>query len=36
MGRLGLPTEIAEGVLFLITDEFCTGTALSVDGGMTM
>lgn len=36
LGRFGTPEEIAEGVLFLITNEFCTGTILSVDGGMTM
>jgi NAD(P)-dependent dehydrogenase (short-subunit alcohol dehydrogenase family) len=33
---LGTPEEIAEGVLFLASNEFCTGTILSVDGGMTM
>ncbi|MEJ2248236.1 MAG: glucose 1-dehydrogenase [Candidatus Lokiarchaeota archaeon] len=36
MGRLGSPEEIAQGVLFLVLNEFCTGTSLSVDGGMTM
>jgi NAD(P)-dependent dehydrogenase (short-subunit alcohol dehydrogenase family) len=36
IGRLGTPEEIAEGVLFLACNEFCTGTILSVDGGMTM
>lgn len=36
IGRLGTPEEIAEGVLFLASNEFCTGTILSVDGGMTM
>ncbi len=34
LGRLGKPEEIAEGVLFLILNEFCTGTSLLVDGGM--
>lgn len=34
--RLGTPEEIAEGVLFLILNEFCTGVSLLVDGGMTM
>jgi meso-butanediol dehydrogenase/(S,S)-butanediol dehydrogenase/diacetyl reductase len=34
--RLGKPNEIAEGVLFLATNEFCTGVSLLVDGGMTM
>ena len=36
IGRLGTPEEIAEGVLFLIINEFCTGVSLLVDGGMTM
>ena len=36
LGRLGTPEEIAEGVLFLATNEFCTGVNLLVDGGMTM
>jgi meso-butanediol dehydrogenase/(S,S)-butanediol dehydrogenase/diacetyl reductase len=35
MKRLGKPEEIADGVLFLVLNEFCTGTNLSVDGGMT-
>lgn len=36
IGRLGTPEEIAEGVLFLATNKFCTGVSLLVDGGMTM
>jgi len=36
LGRLGTPEEIAEGVLFLTVNEFCTGVCLLVDGGMTM
>jgi NAD(P)-dependent dehydrogenase (short-subunit alcohol dehydrogenase family) len=36
MKRLGNPEEIADGVLFLVLNEFCTGTNLTVDGGMTM
>ncbi len=36
MGRLGKPEEIAEGVLFLVLNEFCTGVSLLVDGGMTL
>jgi meso-butanediol dehydrogenase/(S,S)-butanediol dehydrogenase/diacetyl reductase len=36
MGRLGKPEEIAKGVLLLATNEFMTGTYLSIDGGMTM
>ena len=34
--RLGKPEEIAEGVLFLALNEFCTGVSLLIDGGMTM
>jgi NAD(P)-dependent dehydrogenase (short-subunit alcohol dehydrogenase family) len=36
MGRLGKVEEIAEGILLLATNEFCTGTCLSIDGGMTV
>jgi len=36
LGRLGTPEEIAEGVLFLVINKFCTGVSLLVDGGMTM
>ncbi len=36
MKRFGTPEEIAEGMLYLATAAFCTGTILSVDGGMTM
>jgi meso-butanediol dehydrogenase/(S,S)-butanediol dehydrogenase/diacetyl reductase len=36
MKRLGRPEEIAEGVLFLALNRFCTGISLSIDGGMTM
>jgi len=36
LGRFGTPNEIAEGVLFLATNEFCTGINLSIDGGMTI
>ena len=34
--RFGQPEEIAEGILYLATAEFCTGTCLSVDGGMAI
>ncbi len=34
--RFGRPGEIAEGILYLVTAEFCTGTCLSVDGGMAI
>jgi NAD(P)-dependent dehydrogenase (short-subunit alcohol dehydrogenase family) len=36
LGRLGTPEEIAEGILYLALAEFCTGTILSVDGGMSL
>ncbi|MFX1477491.1 MAG: SDR family NAD(P)-dependent oxidoreductase [Promethearchaeota archaeon] len=36
LGRLGTPKEIAEGVLFLVLNKFCTGVSLLVDGGMSM
>ncbi len=34
--RFGRPEEIAEGILYLVQAEFCTGTCLSVDGGMAI
>jgi NAD(P)-dependent dehydrogenase (short-subunit alcohol dehydrogenase family) len=36
LGRLGTPDEIAEGILYLALADFCTGTILSVDGGMSL
>ena len=37
MGRIGLPDEIAAGVVFLASDEasFVTGAVLPIDGGFT-
>ncbi len=36
LGRFGTPEEIAEGVLLLACNEFCTGTILTIDGGMSI
>ena len=33
--RLGLPSDIARGVGFLLDSPFATGTILSVDGGFS-
>ena len=37
IGRLGVPDDIAKGVLFLASDEsaFMTGSELVIDGGYT-
>ena len=35
LGRLGKPEEIAHGVMFLVENEFTTGTHLYIDGGYT-
>jgi NAD(P)-dependent dehydrogenase (short-subunit alcohol dehydrogenase family) len=37
IGRLGVPNEVANAVLFLASDDasFITGAAFSVDGGYT-
>ncbi len=34
--RVGRPDEIADAVLFLVRNEFTTGTILVVDGGITL
>ena len=36
MGRLGEAGELADAIIYLVQATFCTGTELSVDGGMTM
>lgn len=33
LGRLGKPEEVAKGVLYLLTNDYVTGTILHVDGG---
>ncbi len=37
LGRMGLPEDVARGIVFLASDDaaFVTGTELVVDGGMT-
>jgi NAD(P)-dependent dehydrogenase (short-subunit alcohol dehydrogenase family) len=32
-GRIGVPADIAQGVLFLMSNGFATGTTLGIDGG---
>jgi acetoacetyl-CoA reductase len=34
MGRFGRPEEIAETVLFLVSNEYITGQVIAVDGGL--
>jgi len=36
LGRISNPQEIAESVLFLVNSEYCVGTCLSIDGGISM
>ena len=37
MGRVGDPIDVAYAMLYFASDEskFCTGSVLSVDGGLT-
>jgi 3(or 17)beta-hydroxysteroid dehydrogenase len=37
IGRLGLPEDIANGIVFLASDDagFMTGSSLVIDGGLT-
>jgi NAD(P)-dependent dehydrogenase (short-subunit alcohol dehydrogenase family) len=34
--RVGRPEEIAHGVIFLMTNEYVTGTTLTIDGGQSL
>jgi NAD(P)-dependent dehydrogenase (short-subunit alcohol dehydrogenase family) len=36
LGRVAQPGEIAEGIVFLMTNTYVTGTTLTVDGGMSL
>ena len=36
VGRVAQPEEIAHAVLFLMTNEYVTGTTLTIDGGFTL
>jgi NAD(P)-dependent dehydrogenase (short-subunit alcohol dehydrogenase family) len=35
LGRVGYPEDVAQGILFLMTNPFTTGHALAIDGGFT-
>ena len=34
--RLGTPQEVAQAVLFVLTNEYITGTILEIDGGVQL
>ena len=36
LGRIARPDEIAHAVVFLMTNEYVTGTTLTVDGGYSV
>ena len=36
LGRVARPEEIADGILFLMTNEYVTGTTLTIDGGASL
>jgi NAD(P)-dependent dehydrogenase (short-subunit alcohol dehydrogenase family) len=33
LNRAGLPDEVAQGILFVMQNEFVTGTTVDIDGG---
>jgi NAD(P)-dependent dehydrogenase (short-subunit alcohol dehydrogenase family) len=33
VGRIGKPEDVASGVLFLMQNDFVTGSVLTIDGG---
>lgn len=34
MKKIGIPSDIARGVVFLVNSPYCTGTTLTIDGGL--
>ena len=36
LGRVAQPEEIADGILFLMTNEYVTGSTLTIDGGASL
>ncbi len=35
-GRFGTPEEVADAAMFLVRNAYCNGTALVLDGGLTI
>jgi NAD(P)-dependent dehydrogenase (short-subunit alcohol dehydrogenase family) len=36
LGRIGRPEEIADAILFLMGNDYVTGTTIAVDGGASL
>ena len=36
LGRVAQPEEIADAILFLMANEYVTGTTLTIDGGASL
>jgi NAD(P)-dependent dehydrogenase (short-subunit alcohol dehydrogenase family) len=36
VGRIGSPEDVAKAIVFVVADDFMTGTVLTVDGGLTL